>query len=145
MSYIQAVSNPPTKEVFRKCCRSTCGAHIKSGLKHALTNNKLEVGLVMIICSWLITNTMLFTFAAGAPIPPEYHRTYQLWMIFGGIAFCIPSTLILSFITFTAFFYFRRIYHMAMDQAQLELNPSVYESWRLDHQLETEEFITRII
>ena len=145
MSYIQGVANPPTKAVFRKCCRSTCGAQIKSGLKNVLTNNKLEVGLVLIIMSWLVVGTTLFAVAASAAIPAEYHAAYQIWMIFGGIVFCMPSTLILTFMMISAFFYFRRIYHMAMDQAQLELNPNMYESWRLDNQLEGEEFVARVI
>ena len=136
MSYVTHIPDPPRREVCRRCCRS-CTSHMKSHIANVFDNHKLEVGIVFGIFSWIVTNTVLFAVAAiqtDTNCAPK-----KVWLIFGGLAFCLPTTIALIFGLFVVLMYFRRMYVFSIDETQRELNPDLYESWTISKSIHLDE------
>ena len=123
MSYIP---DPPTKAVIKQCCTKTCGTHLKSDLSQILSQHKVEFGLSLFVVIWIITNSVLFAVAANGECGDE---TKRLWLIFGGLTFCLPATIGLAFLTLFLSMYFRQMWGMAQYETQQIVAPDLSESW----------------
>ena len=138
MSYLTHVPNPPKREVCKRCCKICCSS-IKANIINSLEMHKSEVAMVFGVFSWIVTNTVLFALATTQTDPSCAPK--KIWLIFGGLTFCLPTTLILGFVIVCLWIYFWRLYGVAMDATQRELNPDLYESWTLNKSIHLDEII----
>jgi len=136
MSYLTHVPNPPRREVCKRCCK-ICGSSIKANLINSLEVHKSEVAVVFSLFSWIVINTVLFAIAVNQTDPACAPK--KIWLWFGGLTFCLPTTLLLGFGIVCLWIYLWRIYGVAMDATQRELNPNVYESWVLEKSIHLDE------
>lgn len=118
MSYITDPPDPPTNAVVKKCCRNTCCLHIKSDIGQILKEHKIEFSMAIFMLVWIITNTILLAIAANS----EYNvQTKQIWLVFAGLTFCLPTTVVLLCLSIFLSMYLRQVWQSAQYETHNEL------------------------
>jgi len=125
MSYLTHFPNPRRREVCKRCC-----SNIKADILNTFEVHKTEICVVFGLLSWIVINTILFAIAVKQT--DTSCVSMKIWFWFGGLTFCLPTTLLIGLGVVCLWIYFGRIYRIAIDGAERELNPSVYESWAFE-------------
>jgi len=125
MSYTTYTSNYSTKAVFKQCCRSTCYLYMGSDLCELLAHHKIELLLFVCMTAWLITNTVLFAILVNS----NHCATFRLdiLLVFGGLAFCLPSTIFLVIMGTLLVLYCIKIYRASVEEIRRINSEAVYE------------------